>query len=977
VLVSVAWIAFSDVVLQAVVSEADRPAVGTFKGVVFVIATATLILALLVARDMRLDRGRAELEASEERYRMLAERSADVVYRMRLLPEPAFEYVSPSIATLTGHTPAELYADPTLGNDLIHPEDRPRLIAAALGEGGQSVQVRWVLADGTLRWTEHRVTPIRDAAGALVAIEGAARDVTERVLADEERTRLMQAIDHSPAGIALIGGPSTGFQVTYVNPALSSLVGLPRDELIGRSAFSFTEVVGPEEALAARLTLGEPFQLDTFLSGERGKARPATFFVSPLLSATGELDGALVFLEDRTEAVARSQAESRLQAAMDASPLAMVSLDLDGVVVAWNPAAERLFGWSADEAVGHLVPYLDDSGWTGTSERRRQLIEGAAEPFVVRSFRRADGTSVMCNLTTGVIRDADGNPTGYLSLVNDLTASLRREEWNNQLRRAIDHAAESVVITDLAGSITYVNPAFEAVSGYAAEELLGRNPRILKSGATPSSVYEDMWQHLSAGETWRGVLVNRRKDGSLYEEEATLSAVLGPDGLPTAFVGVKRDLTLEQRLATGLSTVILDRAAVEEAMARIEIKETADQTAQEVCDALAAFGDLDDIVLYALPPGRSVVVPIACVATTVPVHLGQPMAPGVAAYVRERSVGGPWSDDHVDGRLDPRIDQQAWAGSAVVWAPIRHHGRPVAVLAASTHTASPDTWIARHQKIVSELATHAGPLLGPQLETHDLGSASVDEVRRIIDDGAFSPVFQPICDLSTRQPIGWEALTRFTDGTPPVQRFADARAMGLGEALEVACGRRALEAFASLSRPGWLSINVSPLLVLEGHASRLLDLARGQLVLELTEQVDIDDYARLRGAIDLLEPPAMIAVDDTGSGYASLRHVLELRPDFVKLEPAFIHEIDRDETRQAMIAGMVHYAGENNTRLIAEGIETEAERRTLLRLGVRFGQGYLLGVPSASGAVTPQRTPTGSRRLRALGDEPGSSSAAG
>jgi EAL domain-containing protein (putative c-di-GMP-specific phosphodiesterase class I) len=407
-------------------------------------------------------------------------------------------------------------------------------------------------------------------------------------------------------------------------------------------------------------------------------------------------------------------------------------------------------------------------------------------------------------------------------------------------------------------------------------------------------------------------------------------------------------------------------------MARIEIRETAEATAQDVCDALAAFGDLDDIQLHALPVGRSVVVPIACVATTIPVSLGRPLDPGVAAYIRERAAGGPWSDDHVDGRVDPRIDLPFASGTAVVSAPIRHRGRTVGVLSASTHTSSPDSWIARHLKIVSELATHAGPLLGPQLETQDLGSASAGEIRRIIEDGAFTPVFQPICDLSTRQPIGWEALTRFTDGTSPAQRFADAKALGMGEALEVACGQRAIEAFGRLNRPGWLSVNVSPGVVLAGQATRIAALASRTLVLELTEQPAFDDYARLRGAMDLLDPPALLAVDDTGSGYASLRHVLELRPHFIKLEPAFIHELDRDETRQAMVAGMVHYAEENETRLIAEGIETEAERRTLLRLGVRFGQGYLLGVPSANGVVTPQRAGTGARRLRALDDVSGS-----
>jgi PAS domain S-box-containing protein len=978
-LLSVTWIAFSDETVRAIVPPQHRALVETAKGVGFVLASATLIWVLLLVRDARLDRGRADLAASEERYRMLAERSQDIVYRVRLLPDKALEYVSPAIETLTGRPPQAFYADIETAQALIPIDDHGRLHAAAREDDDRPVLIRVLRADGGVAWTEHRVTAVRDEAGRVVAIEGAARDVTARVLADADRTILKRAIDHSPVGVALIGGPATGFELTYVNQALSGLVRRPADDLVGRSAFSFAASGGPilDDGLAARIRDGEPFELATMLPRGGREPIPVSFLVSPLMTRDGAVEGVLAFLQDRSEAVARSRAESHLQAAMDASPLATVTMDLAGTVTGWNPAAERLFGWSAVEVLGRRVPYLGEAGWEATEERRRGLIAGTADAYVVRAVQRADGTPVTCQLTTGVIRDADGQPTGFLTLMSDLTDSLRREEWNTQLRRAIDHAAEAVVITDLTGSISYVNPAFEAVSGYTAEELVGRNPRVLQSGVTPSSVYEDMWHKLTAGETWRGVLVNRRKDGSLFEEEATLSAVLGPDGQPTAYVGVKRDLTLEQRLAAGLSTVLLDRAAVEQAMARIEIRETADQTAQEVCDALAAFGDLDDIRLFALPSGSGLVVPIACVATSIPVHLGEPLEPGIGAYIRERAIGGPWSDVHVEGRVDPRIDRPAYAGMAVVSAPIRHRGRTVAVLAASTHTSSPDTWIARHLKIVSELATHAGPVLGPQLETHDLGPVTGDEIRRIIDEGAYAPVFQPICDLATRQPVGWEALTRFADGTAPLQRFADARAIGLGEALEVACGQRAIEAFASLGRQGWLSVNVSPRLVLTGQASRIVALAQGAIVLELTEQADIDDYARLRGAMDLLDPPALLAVDDAGAGYASLRHVLELRPDFVKIEPSFVHEIDRDQTRQAMIAGMVRYAAENETRLIAEGIETEAERRTLLRLGVRFGQGYLLGVPSATGAVTPQRTGFAARRLRAVDDLEDASSAAG
>jgi EAL domain-containing protein (putative c-di-GMP-specific phosphodiesterase class I) len=340
----------------------------------------------------------------------------------------------------------------------------------------------------------------------------------------------------------------------------------------------------------------------------------------------------------------------------------------------------------------------------------------------------------------------------------------------------------------------------------------------------------------------------------------------------------------------------------------------------------------------------------------------------MASYIRDRVAKGPWSDNHVAGSLDPRVDRPEFLGHAVVTAPVVYRGRPVAVLFAATRTRAVDSWIARYLRVTSELATHISPLLGAQLDLRDSTAGSRDEIRRIIDRVEFAALFQPVCDLTTRQPVGWEALARFDDVVSPTRRFADAHLLGMGEELEIVCGEQAIAAFNRLDRPGWLSVNISPSLVMSGRVAALVRNAGRPLVLELTEHVRIDDYPLLRGAIDLLDPPAMIAIDDTGAGYASLRHVLELRPDYVKLDLGFVHAIDSDPARQAMVAGMVHYAAETGTRLIAEGIETEAERRTLLRLGVPLGQGFLLGVPTTGAGVEPRRgvMRQGPRRLRAV-----------
>jgi EAL domain-containing protein (putative c-di-GMP-specific phosphodiesterase class I) len=157
-----------------------------------------------------------------------------------------------------------------------------------------------------------------------------------------------------------------------------------------------------------------------------------------------------------------------------------------------------------------------------------------------------------------------------------------------------------------------------------------------------------------------------------------------------------------------------------------------------------------------------------------------------------------------------------------------------------------------------------------------------------------------------------------------------------------------MAAATSLPMGPWMSINISPavlpelqqLAALAGHADR-------PLVVEITERMAIDDYSAARRLLRRHLPDARIAVDDAGAGFASLRHIAELRPAIVKLDMQLVRNVHRDPAREALVAGMVHFAAASGCELIAEGIETEQERRALLRLGVTLGQGFLLGRPDA------------------------------
>jgi EAL domain-containing protein (putative c-di-GMP-specific phosphodiesterase class I) len=213
-------------------------------------------------------------------------------------------------------------------------------------------------------------------------------------------------------------------------------------------------------------------------------------------------------------------------------------------------------------------------------------------------------------------------------------------------------------------------------------------------------------------------------------------------------------------------------------------------------------------------------------------------------------------------------------------------------------------------------------------------------------------VYQPIVQLETGEPAGYEALTRFADGVPPDVRFAEAAAAGLGTDYELAAMRAATETADDLPGDAYLSLNVSPDVVV-GSVRRLAEILRRssrQIVLEVTEHARIADYAAFRRAVGHLDE-ATVAIDDAGAGYASLRHILELRPAFAKLDMSLVRGIDGDPLRQGLVAGLAYFAVRTGCRLIAEGVERQEEAGTLRGIGVEFAQGYLFGRPEQRAAV--------------------------
>jgi two-component system cell cycle sensor histidine kinase/response regulator CckA len=291
------------------------------------------------------------------------------------------------------------------------------------------------------------------------------------------------------------------------------------------------------------------------------------------------------------EEIARPAASRILATLIEASPLAIVTFDPEGVVTMWNPAAERIFGWTENEALGSRLPFVPaEKQEEFLALRRRALLgEVFTEPELHR--RRADGSPIVVSASTSPLRRPDGTIYGIMSILMDVTERKTAEESQARLTMAVEQAGESIVVTDTRGTIQYVNPAFERITGYDRREVIGQNTRILKSGRQDSAFYDVLWQTLRRGEVWRGTFLNRRKDGTLCEEDAVISPVRDSSGQVVNYVAVKRDVTDVRRMEEKLR-----QSQKMEAVGRL-----AGGVAHDFNNLLTAISGYSDLLLHRLP----------------------------------------------------------------------------------------------------------------------------------------------------------------------------------------------------------------------------------------------------------------------------------------------------------------------------------------------------------------------------------------
>ena len=552
----------------------------------------------------------------------------------------------------------------------------------------------------------------------------------------------------------------------------------------------------------------------------------------------------------------------------------------------------------------------------------------------------------------------------------------KREGELQRLSMVIEQSPESIVITDTAGCILYVNEAFQRITGYARDEVLGRNPRILNGGLTPRATYEQMWATLLAGEVWRGEFHNVRKDGSAYLELATIAPIKDAGGTVTHYVAVKEDITQRKQ-----SEALLHRLAYFDALTGLPNRALLhDRIAQAIRSGVRreSFGmlmlvDIDRFRQLNDTLGHAAGDRLLC-----------EVAARLRASVREEDTVARHGDDdfavlverigeteadalshaeYVARKLQRTLQQPYVLGGTEgdrhfatlsFGISLFHDG----VSSLESLLKQAEVALYRAKQDGRDIVRFFNPEMQAVVDAHARLEARMHEA---LEANAFRLFFQP--QVNRRGVvIGAEALLRWPlDGgvmVSPAEFIPLAEDTGhivrLGSwVLRSACAQLARWQMNETTRHLKIAVNVSARQFHQpDFVASVKDTVRAagvdpcRLELELTESAILSDMDEtIRRMNELRALGIRFALDDFGTGYSSLSYLKRLPLDQLKIDQSFVRDMAEDEGSEAIVLAILSLSHALGLEVVAEGVERPEQRDFLRHHGCDCFQGYLFGKP--------------------------------
>ncbi|MCF6277536.1 MAG: PAS domain S-box protein [Anaerolineales bacterium] len=385
-------------------------------------------------------------------------------------------------------------------------------------------------------------------------------DVTRRQAAEASMRQLASAIEASASSVVIT---DLDGNIEYVNPAFSQVTGYSEAEVLGQNPRVLKSDVHDEafyKLMWETLLDGETWHGELVNKKKNGELYWERATISPVQNDAGELVSYVAVKDDitlvkQTEAEVRRQSEF-LQTVIDGidSPFYVLNVDDYSIALANDKAQQVGMNAGRHNFCYTLTHNRDLPCESGDHPCPLKHVMQHKEPFTVEHIHyRADGSPYYVEVHGYPIYDESGEVVQMIEYSLDITARNEAERELRKLSNAVEQAANGIVITDTDGIIEFVNPAFSRITGYAAEEAIGKTPNLLKSGEHSAEYYDELWHTIENGNVWHGELVNRRRDGSLYWESQVISPVMNNSGQVTHYVAVKEDISRRKELEKSLT----------------------------------------------------------------------------------------------------------------------------------------------------------------------------------------------------------------------------------------------------------------------------------------------------------------------------------------------------------------------------------------------------------------------------------------
>jgi diguanylate cyclase (GGDEF)-like protein/PAS domain S-box-containing protein len=793
------------------------------------------------------------------------------------------------------------------------------------------------------------------------------RNITQRKQTEEKLLITQFVSDHAPESIIWIDEQA---RIIYVNDETLREHGYTREELLAMTIPDFDPDF-PADAWPGHWQ--ELKQKGNLTFESRHFRKDGSVF--PI-----EVSANFVKFEDKEFNVAyvrnitrRKQTEEKLlitQFVSDQAPDSIFWMDEQARIVYVNEATCRERGYTKEELLAMSIfdidPDLPADAWPDIWQELREKGSLTMES----RHRRKDGSIFPIEVSANLVKF--GDKEFDVAYVRNIT-QRQKNEAELRIAAVAFESHETLIITDVDGVILRVNHAFTENTGYTPEEVVGNTPRILKSGRHDAEFYREMWETLQRTGAWQGEIWDRRKNGEIYPEWLTISAVKGSSGIVTHYVGSHIDITARKAAEEEIQLLAFYDPLTRLPNRRLlmdRLQHAAASSARSGRQGALLFIDLDQFKTLNDTLGHDIGD-----------MLLQQVAQRLESCVREGDTVARLGGDEFVLILEDLSEQTVEAGAQT-----EAIGEKILItltqpyqLAAHVCRSTPSigvTLFAGHQSTLEELMKQADIAMyqakkagrntlrffDPQMQASIHAHADLEnELRKAIEKQQFQLHYQVQVDSSQRV-LGAEALIRWIHPERglilPVQFIPLAEETGLilpiGKwVLDTACAQLKAWQKDALTRDFVVSVNVSAKRFRQaGYAAEVKATVQRHginpklLKMELTESLLLENIEDAISTMNALNDIGVsLSLDDFGTGYSSLQYLKRLPLDQLKIDQSFVRDIVTDNSDKAIVRTIITMAQSMDFEVIAEGVETKEQRQILLGMGCTNFQGYLFSKP--------------------------------